>query len=112
MYACDSEELPEEVKGGWFLVAQQVVERVDEIPTPRVEDVVEYFFVVVAYDLSYMALTHPDEPKPLSSRYGNSTHSRTYSSRNVNTMRLSSSWWLLKGTTSSSRELDLTKSRW
>lgn len=39
-------------------------------------------------------------------------HSRTYSSLKVNTIRLSRSWWLLKGTTSSSRELLFTKSRW
>jgi len=53
VYAGYAEEFSQEVEGRWLLVAQQVVERVDEVSAPGVEDMVEYFFVVCAYDLSY-----------------------------------------------------------
>lgn len=52
MYTRYAEELSEEVEGGGFLVSEEVIEGVDEVSPSGIEDMVEYFFVVIAYDLS------------------------------------------------------------
>ena len=66
--ACDAEEFSEKLESGCVLYSEEVVECVDEVFAFVVEDLVEYFFVVVAYDLGVWLGTQAEEQKPLSSR--------------------------------------------
>lgn len=47
-----SEELSEEFKGADVLESEEIVERVDELFAFGIEDLVEYFFIVVSDNLS------------------------------------------------------------
>jgi hypothetical protein len=81
MNACNSEEFSEQSKRWHILHPEQIIKRIDEIFSLSTKYMVEYLFIVVTNDLTILIITHPDEPKPLSLRYGKSMHSRMYSSR-------------------------------
>jgi hypothetical protein len=51
MDTSNSEYFPKKLKGILVLHAKEIVERVDEIFTAMAEDLVDYFFVIVANDL-------------------------------------------------------------